>query len=101
FFVTLFLSYSRGAMIMAGIGAALWIAFVTLRLRSITLLGMSLAGAAPVIVWALGQDAFTKNQVTQSVREAVAAEFGLWLLATVLVMLGTGLAIGFRVARRP
>ena len=99
--VALFLSYSRGALIMAGIGAALWVAFVPLRLRSITLLGVSLAGAAPVIVWALGQDAFTKNEVSLPVREAVATEFGLWLLATVIVMLGAGLAIGFRVARRP
>jgi hypothetical protein len=99
--VALFLSYSRGALIMAGLGAALWILFVPLRLRSITLLGASLAGAAPVIVWALGQDAFTKNQVTPQVREAVATEFGLWLLATVILMLGAGLAIGFRVARRP
>src|SRR4051794_39367237 len=99
--VALFLSYSRGALIMAGIGAALWVLIVPLRLRSITLLGASLAGAAPVIVWALGQDAFTKNQVTPEVRAAVATEFGLWLLATVILMLGAGLAIGFRVARRP
>ncbi len=98
---TLFLSYSRGAMIAGGIGAAAWVLFVPLRLRSITLLGVSLAGAAPAVVWALGQDAFTKNSVTQPVREAVATEFGLWLLATVLVMLGAGLAIGFRVSRRP
>jgi hypothetical protein len=98
--VVLFLSYSRGALIMAGIGALLWIAFVPLRLRSITLLGVSLAGAAPVIVWALRQDAFTKNGVSMRVREAVATEFGLFLLATVIVTLGAGLAIGFRVARR-
>src|SRR3954454_23305486 len=98
--VALFLSYSRGALIMAGIGAALWVAFVPLRLRSITLLGASLAGAAPVIVWALGQDAFTRNQVSLKVREAVATEFGLFVLATVIVTLGAGLAIGFRVARR-
>jgi hypothetical protein len=98
--VVLFLSYSRGALIMGGIGALLWIAFVPLRLRSITLLGVSLAGAAPVIVWALRQDAFTKNGVSMRVREAVATEFGLFLLATVIVTLGAGLAIGFRVARR-
>jgi hypothetical protein len=98
--VVLFLSYSRGALIMAGIGALLWIAFVPLRLRSITLLGVALAGAAPVIVWALRQDAFTKNGVSMRVREAVSTQFGLFLLATVIVTLGAGLAIGFRVARR-
>jgi hypothetical protein len=98
--IALFLSYSRGALIMAGIGAALWVAFVPLRLRSVTLIGVSVAGAAPVIVWALGQEAFTKNAVAPGVREAVATEFGLWVLATVFLMLGAGLAIGFRVARR-
>jgi hypothetical protein len=98
--VVLFLSYSRGALIMAGAGALLWVAFVPLRLRSVTLLGVALAGAAPVIVWALGQDAFTKNGVSMRVREAVATQFGLFLLATVIVTLGAGLAIGFRVARR-
>jgi hypothetical protein len=99
--VTLFLSYSRGAVIAAAIGAALWLALVPLRLRSVILLGVALAGAAPVIVWALAQDAFTKTQVSNALREAIAPEFGLWLLATTLVMLGAGLAIGFRVARRP
>jgi hypothetical protein len=98
--VALFLSYSRGALIMAGAGAVLWIAFVPLRLRSITVLSVSLAGAAPAIVWALRQDAFTKNGVSIRVRDAVATEFGLFVLATVIVMLGAGLAVGFRVARR-
>ena len=46
-----------------------------------------------MIVWALRQDAFTKNSLPLPVREDVATEFGLFLLATVLVLLGAGLAI--------
>jgi hypothetical protein len=99
--VVIFLSFSRAAIIVAGVGAIVWIAWVPLRLRSITLLGTSLAGAAPVVVWALQKDAFTKNGQPLSVREAVATQFGLFLFATIIFMLGAGLAIGFGIARRP
>src|SRR3954469_20291291 len=99
--VAIFLSYSRAAVIVAAVGALVWIACVPLRLRSITLLGMSLAAAAPVVVWALQKDAFTKNGQPLSVREAVATQFGLFLLATIILALGVGLAIGFGIARRP
>jgi hypothetical protein len=53
-----------------------------------------------VIVWALSKDAFTKNQVPIDVRRSVASEFGVFLLATGLLLLAAGLAIGFRAARR-
>jgi hypothetical protein len=99
-FVALFLSYSRGALVVAGGATLLWLVLVPLRLRTITLLAVSLAGAAPVIGWALSRDAFTENDVPMLVRESAGPEFGIFLLATVLVLLIAGLAIGFRVARR-
>ncbi|GAC1316814.1 MAG: hypothetical protein NVSMB25_03260 [Thermoleophilaceae bacterium] len=98
--VALLLSYSRGAMIAAATGALLWIAIVPLRLRTLALLAVSLLGAAPVILWALSKDAFTRNQVPLQVRESVAAGFGLYLVAMALIVLAAGLAIGFRAARR-
>ena len=99
--MALFLSYSRGAMAAAAIGILLWIWFVPLRLRALTLVAVASAGAAPVIVWALSKDAFTKNQVPIDVRRSVASEFGIFLIATALLLLAAGLAVGFRVARRP
>jgi hypothetical protein len=98
--VALFLSYSRGALLAAAIGAVAWIAFVPLRLRSITVLAVSLAGAAPVVAWALTKDAFTRNQVALSVRQSVAGDFGVLLIAMCVVVLAIGLALGFRVTRR-
>jgi tetratricopeptide (TPR) repeat protein len=98
--VALFLSYSRGALAAAAVGAALWLAFVPLRLRSLAVLGLAAAGAAPVILWALDQDAFTEDGVQLAVREAAAAGFGLLLVAMVLVLLAAGLAVGFANARR-
>jgi hypothetical protein len=97
--VALFLSYSRGALGAAVVAMIVWFAFVPLRVRSLAVLGVSVIGAAPVIVWALSRDAFTKDLVPLSVRESAAGEFGLLLLTMVAVLLAAGLLIGFRVSR--
>jgi O-Antigen ligase len=99
-FVALFLTYSRGALIAAIVALALWFAFVPLRVRSVIVLAVSIAGAVPVILWALSRDAFTKDLVSISVREEAAPQFGYLLLAMVIVLLAAGLAIGFRVGRQ-
>ena len=99
-FVALFLSYSRGALVVAGGAIVLWLILVPLRLRTITLVATALAGSAPVIVWALSRDAFTENDVPMIVRESAGPEFGIFLLATVVVLLIAGAALHFRVARR-
>jgi hypothetical protein len=97
--VALFLSYSRGALAAAVVALIVWFAVVPLRVRSLAVLGVSVAGAAPVIVWALNRDAFTKDLVPLSVRESAAGEFGLLLITMVAVLLAVGLMIGFRVSR--
>jgi O-antigen ligase len=98
--VALFLSYSRGALFAAVVAMIVWFAFVPLRVRSLVVLLISVAGAAPVIAWALSRDAFTKDLVPLSVRESAAGEFGLLLLTMVVVLLAVGLAIGFRASRQ-
>jgi O-Antigen ligase len=97
--VALFLTYSRGALIAAVIALAVWFLFVPLRVRSVIVLTVSVAGAAPVILWALHRDAFTKDLVPISVRESAAGEFGFLLVTMVAVLLAAGLIIGFRVGR--
>jgi tetratricopeptide (TPR) repeat protein len=99
--IALFLSYSRGAMIATGIAIVAWLVFVPLRLRTLTLLAVALAGAAPVLAWALQKDGFTENQTPLLVRESIASDFGIALLVTALVTLAVGLAFNFRLARRP
>jgi hypothetical protein len=98
--VALFLTYSRGALIAAIIALALWFAFVPLRVRSVIVLSVSIAGAVPVILWALSRDAFTKDLVSIAVRQQAAPAFGYLLLAMVIGLLAAGLAIGFRVGRQ-
>ena len=98
--VTLFLTYSRGALIAAVIALAIWFLFVPLRVRSVIVLTVSVVGAAPVILWALHRDAFTKDLVPISVRESAAGEFGFLLVTMVVALLAAGLIIGFRVGRQ-
>jgi hypothetical protein len=100
-FVALFLSYSRGALAVSGAVILLWIVLVPLRLRTVTLVAVSIAGAAPVIAWALSRDAFTENDVPMLVRSSAAPEFGVFLLAMTISLLIVGVTIHFRVARRP
>lgn len=96
--VALFLSYSRGALAAAVAGGALWLLWVPLRLRSLAVLALPAAAAAPVIAWALSKDAFTKDGMPLAAREAVAGEFGLLLLGMLVALTGAGLAIGFRLS---
>lgn len=96
--VTLFLTFSRAALIAAGVVALVWLVVVPLRVRTLVLLAVALAGSVPVVVWSLSKDAFTRNDTTVAVRDAVATPFGLLVLATAVVVLLVGVVAGFWVA---
>ena len=96
--MAIFLSFSRGAIVAALVGALLWLAIVPLRLRSVTVLAVSAAGAAPLLLWALTKKAFTESSVPLPLREGVADDFGILLLTLLVLTLAAGLAVGFRVA---
>ena len=95
-YLALFLSFSRGSLIAAAIAVILWFAFVPLRLRSLPVLLIPALFCAPVLVWALGKDEFTKDGLPASARAVVGPEFGLILIALSLLLLAVGLAIGFQ-----
>jgi tetratricopeptide (TPR) repeat protein len=95
-YLAMFLSYSRGSLIAAAIGAIAWFAFVPLRLRSLAVLAVPAVVVAPVLIWALGRDEFTKDGIPASVRANVGPEFGLILIAVSVLLLAIGLAIGFQ-----
>ena len=99
--VALVLCYSRGAMIAAVVAAALWLAFVPLRLRSLAVLVAGTVGALPVILWALAKDAFTKNFQPVGVLQSISDEFGLLLATMTGGLLLVGLAVNYRVGRAP
>jgi len=100
-FVGLFLTASRGAILAGAIALALWFVVVPLRLRSLTVLGVSALGAAPVAIWALTRDAFTETVVPETVREGVAAELGLLLIVMALALALAGTLVGYRTGVAP
>jgi tetratricopeptide (TPR) repeat protein len=98
--MAIFLSFSRGAILAAAAGAILWLVIVPLRLRSVTVLAVSAAGAAPFLLWALTKKSFTESSVPLQIRERVADDFGVLLLTLLVLTLAAGLAINFRIAGR-
>jgi hypothetical protein len=95
-YMAMFLSFSRGSLIAAGLGVIAWFAFVPLRLRSLPVLAVPAVITAPVLVWALGKDEFTKDGLTAAARATVGPEFGLIVIAVSVLLLAIGLAVGFQ-----
>lgn len=98
--VALFLAYSRGALLALAIGAAFWFAAVPLRLRGVTVLAVSGAGAAPIIAWAFTKTALTKDRIPLDARSSAGHTLGVLLILMVALLLAAGLAIGFFTARQ-
>jgi hypothetical protein len=98
--LTMLLSFSRGAVLAAALGAAFWVATVPRRLRAAALLIAGTAGGGVIAAWAFGQSALTDDRVPLDLRTTAGLQLGL----LVLVMLGllglAGLGVGFARARR-
>jgi O-antigen ligase len=98
--LTVLLSYSRGSLLAMAVGCGLWFATVPLRLRGVTVLGVSAIGAFVVAQWAFSQRGLSEDRVGLTERSAAGTELGVLLVALVAVLLAAGLAIGFLTARR-
>jgi hypothetical protein len=100
--LTILLSYSRGALLAAAIGAAFWLVAVRpLRLRAAAVLLVGATGAGAAAAWAFSQGPLSDDRVPLGLRE----QAGLQLLVLVVVLVGVltlaGLAVGFVAAGRP
>ncbi len=98
--VTLMLAYSRGALIVAALGIALWLCLVPLRLRAARLLIVVVLGAGPVIAWAFSEHALSSDNVVLSARTSAGHQLGALLLAMLALLTLAGIAIGFFGGRR-
>ena len=93
--LTVLLTQSRSALVTVMLAAVVWLAVIPLRLRSVAAIAVSVAGVAPVAAWALSKDAFTEQSLQPvEIREAVAGEFGLLLLAMCVGLFAAGIALG-------
>ena len=100
-FVCLMLSYSRGALLALLAGLVLWLIVVPLRLRAAAALLPTAGSAGLVTAWAFGQDGLTKDRLEEFVRADAGHELGVLLALMSLLLLATGLAVGFLAAYRP
>jgi tetratricopeptide (TPR) repeat protein len=101
FTVTMLLSFSRGSIVAAVVGVALWLAIVPVRLRSIAILLPSVLAAAAVTAWAFTRSALTDDRVALADRKSAGIEFGLILIAMVVLTLAAGYLIQRRAEQHP
>ena len=99
--VTMLLSFSRGSIIAALAGIALWLVLVPLRLRTLAVLVPGAVASGLVAVWAFSQGALTDDRVPLADRKDAGVEFGLILLAMCAVLVAAGLLIRRRAEQRP
>jgi tetratricopeptide (TPR) repeat protein len=101
FVVTMLLSFSRGSIVAAVAGIAVWLAVVPLRLRSLAVLVPSVLAAAAVTAWAFAQSALTDDNVALADRKDSGIEFGLMLVGLVVLLFVAGVVIQRRAEQRP
>jgi hypothetical protein len=100
FILTMLLAYSRGSLLAAVLGSALWFVVVPLRLRGVVVLATAAAGAVVVALWVFAQESLTEDRVPIGLQDSAGQELGLALLGMIVLLTASGLAIGFAGARR-
>ena len=98
--VTVMLAYSRGALAALAIGVIAWMALVPLRLRGVRVLAIGALGAAPVVAWSFSKAALKDEEVALVARTTAGHQFGVLLVAMLVVLLLAGAAVGFFGDRR-
>ncbi len=98
--LTVLLAYSRGSLLAVAVGCAFWFVVVPLRLRGVAVLAVGAIGALAVAGWVFAQDTLTKDGVPIDERATSGHELGIAVVVMALVLLATGLTLGFTAARR-
>ncbi len=93
------LSYSRGALLVAVVGAGCWFALVPLRLRGALVLALGTAGGAALAAWALATHPLTHDHVALHSRTSAGHAFGVVLVLVLGLLTIVGLAAAFAMDR--
>jgi tetratricopeptide (TPR) repeat protein len=99
--VAMLLAYSRGSLVAAGAGLALWFLVVPLRLRAAAVAVPSLLTGALIAFWAFQQDGLTKDRAVLALRSDAGTELGVLLAAAGVLLLAIGLYATWLRDRRP
>ena len=94
----LLMSVSRGALIAAVIGLAVWFALVPLRLRAAAVLAVGGAAGAAICGWALPSHGLSDDNLAEHTRVVAGHHFGIVLLVVLCLTLAASwaLAIGMQ-----
>jgi hypothetical protein len=95
----LVLSYSRGAIVIAALGMAMWFVLVPLRLRAAMLLGLGVLGGLIATAWALHERPVSHDNFALAARTSAGHKFGLVLIGLIAIQTIVGLAIATRLDR--
>jgi O-antigen ligase len=98
--VTLLLAYSRGALLAVALGLVLWLCVVPLRLRGAAVLLAGGCAAAVVVAWDFSTHALSSESVALGERVSAGHQLGVLLVAMIVLLAITGVAIGFWTDRR-
>jgi hypothetical protein len=99
--LTMLLSYSRGALLAAAVGAAFWLICVKpLRLRAAAVLLVGGTGGVVAAAWAFAQGPLSDDRVPLGLREQAGLQLLVLVVVLLLVMAFAGMAVGFLAAAR-
>lgn len=98
--VAVLLSFSRGALAAAVIGAGLWLVLAPLRLRALATLAIGGAGAGAVIAWAYRQPALVDDHVALAARNGAGHRLAAVLAVALVVTFAVALVLRFATDRR-
>ncbi len=93
------LSYSRGTVLVAVAGLAVWFALVPLRLRGALVLALGSAGGAVISIYAIDTRALTGNLIALSSRATAGHAFGVLLVLVLGALTVAGFAAAFAMDR--
>ena len=100
--LTILLSYSRGALLAAAVGAGFWLLTVKpLRLRGAAVLLVGSAGAGLAAAWAFSQGPLSDDRVPLALREQAGVQLAVLVVVLLAVLTIAGLAVGFVAVARP
>ncbi|MSW85015.1 MAG: hypothetical protein F2832_09790 [Actinobacteria bacterium] len=99
--LTILMAYSRGSLLAAALGLAVWFAVVPLRLRSAMVLLPGLILGLLAGVWTFGQSGLSDDRVGLPLRSNAGTELGILLGALILVLLVTGILATWQRERTP
>jgi hypothetical protein len=101
-FTTILLAYSRGSLLAAAAGAAVWFVLVPARrLRGAAILLLGAAAAAFVTAWTFGQNALTEDNIELAERGTAGRELLVCLVAVLLLVYVGGIVVSFLSDLRP